>query len=110
MSPATHAVVETYVLPLQLLLAMLGMGADLRIRDFADVAKSPRSLALGVVLQMVFVPALALAFIAAFDLSPGWAVGLLLVAVVPGGTVSNLFTHVGTWVAAAPRSRSRSPR
>lgn len=94
MSPELHALVERYLLPLQLLLAMLGMGATLRVADFLQVARHPKALAIGLALQLVLVPLIGLGFVFVFGLTPGWAVGLLLVAVVPGGTVSNLFTHV----------------
>ena len=90
-----HAFVETYLIPAQLVLAMLGMGATLGVRDFVDVARDPRGLALGLALQLVFVPLVAFGFIEVLDLSPGWAVGLCLVAVVPGGAFSNLLTFLG---------------
>jgi BASS family bile acid:Na+ symporter len=90
-----HAFVETYLIPAQLALAMLGMGATLSVREFVDVFRSPRGLAVGIALQWVFVPALAFGFIEVFDLAPGWAVGLCLIAVVPGGAFSNLMTFLG---------------
>jgi BASS family bile acid:Na+ symporter len=95
MSSEVHSLVETYCLPLQLVLAMLGMGATLVPRDFLEVARERQALALGVFLQLLFVPLLSLGFVAAFGLTRGWAVGLLLLAVVPGGAVSNLYTFVG---------------
>jgi len=90
-----HHVVEVYCIPLQLACAMLGMGATLSVRDFLDVIRDVRGLALGLALQLLFVPALAYAFIGIFDLSPGWAIGLCLIAVVPGGAFSNLLTFLG---------------
>lgn len=92
---AFQAIVETYLIPLQLFSALLGMGATLSLRDFALIFRHPRGLALGLGLQLVLVPLLASAFIAVFDLPEGWAVGLLLIAVVPGGAMSNLFTYLG---------------
>lgn len=90
-----HADVERYVIPAQLALAMFGMGATLRVADFVDVARDFRGLILGLALQLIMVPLLAVGFIAVFDLGPGWAVGLCLVAVVPGGAFSNLLTFLG---------------
>jgi len=90
-----HSVAETYFVPIQLALAMLGMGATLSARDFLQVLRDPRGLALGLALQLIVVPAAAFGFIEIFDLSPGWAVGLCLVAVVPGGAFSNLLTFLG---------------
>ncbi len=86
---------EAWLVPLQLVLAMFGMGATLSARDFAQIFRHPAGLALGLSLQLLMVPLLALLFIKGLDLSPGWAVGLLLLAAVPGGAASNLFTFLG---------------
>jgi BASS family bile acid:Na+ symporter len=90
-----HPHIEAYGVPAQLALAMLGMGATLAVKDFLEVLKYPKGLIIGLVLQLGYVPAVALGFTYAFDLSPGWAVGLFLVAVVPGGAFSNLLTFLG---------------
>lgn len=95
MTPEVHAFVESYLIPTQLALAMLGMGATLSPNDFANVARDPVGLGIGLVLQVVAVPALALGFTNVFDMSEGWAVGLILVSVVPGGAFSNLLTFLG---------------
>ncbi|MDD9938755.1 MAG: bile acid:sodium symporter [Myxococcales bacterium] len=87
--------VEAYLIPAQLVLAMLGMGATLTVGDFLDVMRERVSVIVGLSLQWLFVPALALAIVYGFELSAGWAVGFLLIAVVPGGTASNLFTFLG---------------
>lgn len=86
---------ETVLIPAQLAFAMYGMGATLSVRDFAEVAKNPIGLGVGLVVQLLAVPLLALALTQLFDMGPGWAVGLLLVSVVPGGALSNLLTHLG---------------
>ncbi len=78
----------------QLLLAMLGMGATLTLRDFVEVVRDPKGFATGFGLQVLLVPLAALGFIALLDLSPGVAVGLALCAAIPGGTVSNIFTYL----------------
>ncbi len=85
---------ETYVVPLQLMLAMAGMGATLAPTDFLAVLKSPQELTLGIAYQLVLVPALAVAFTLVLDLGPGWSVGLILVAACPGGATSNLLTYL----------------
>jgi BASS family bile acid:Na+ symporter len=88
-----HPYVEKYFVPAQLALAMFGMGATLRVRDFIEVARNPLGIAIGLGLQLVLVPLIAFGFIEIFDLTPGWAVGLSLVSVVPGGAFSNLMTY-----------------
>jgi bile acid:Na+ symporter, BASS family len=90
-----QAFAEAVLVPIQLFLAMLGMGATLTLSDFLRVFEQPRGLALGLGVQWLGVPLLAALFVSVFDLSPGWAVGLVLVAAVPGGATSNLFTFLG---------------
>jgi len=86
---------ETWLGPAQLFFTMLGMGATLRPVDFLALWRRPHGVVAGLVLQMLLVPLLAVAFVWALGLSPGWAVGLLLVAAVPGGAASNLLTFIG---------------
>ena len=90
-----HPTIEGYGVPAQLALAMLGMGATLSVSDFLGVLRYPKGLFIGLLLQLGYVPAVALAFTYIFGLSDGWAVGLFLVAVVPGGAFSNLLTYLG---------------
>ncbi len=90
-----HAFVEANFVPIQLVLAMFGMGATLSLRDFERIVKNPSGLAVGLVIQVILVPFLAVMFSRILGLSPGWAVGLILVSVVPGGAFSNLLTYFG---------------
>ena len=90
-----HALIERYLVPALLVFSMLGMGAALTVRDFARVVGEGRSLTVGLVLQLVYVPLFTAAFVFVSGMSEGWAVGLCLVAAVPGGALSNLLTHVG---------------
>ncbi len=78
----------------QLALAMLGMGATLKVRDFVAVVKQPRALAYGLLIQILFVPLFAWALIILTQPAVGLAVGLALVAAIPGGTMSNVFTFL----------------
>lgn len=77
----------------QLLLAMFGMGATLKPADFIAVVKVPKAFFVGFAAQVVLVPLLAYLFLQLFDLPPGVAVGLAIVAAIPGGTSSNIFTY-----------------
>lgn len=92
-SLADYAKYEYALASSQLLFAMLGMGALLRPRDFADVFRRPRVLVLGLGLQLVVVPLVALFLVWLLEVPPGIAAGLALVAAVPGGTMSNVFTY-----------------
>ena len=77
----------------QLVTAMVGMGAALTVKDFRELLLEPKSVATGTAIQLVVVPFVAFAFIAFFGLSGGIAIGIALIAAVPGGSTSNIFTH-----------------
>lgn len=84
----------------QLTLAMLGMGATLTVRDFAEILRAPRGLLFGFGLQLVGVPLIAWVFIATLATDPGVAIGLALCAAIAGGTTSNIFTYLARGNAA----------
>jgi BASS family bile acid:Na+ symporter len=91
----SYPVYEYPLAAAQLALAMLGLGAQLRPSDFLEIVRSPKAFGTGMVLQVVGIPALAALTTVIFDLPVGLAVGLILVAAVPGGSVSNIFTYLG---------------
>jgi BASS family bile acid:Na+ symporter len=76
----------------QLVMAMFGMGATLSLRDFRDVVREPKSVSIGLVVQIVLVPAAAFVFLRTLGVGNGVAIGLALIAAIPGGTTSNIFT------------------
>lgn len=77
----------------QLVTAMVGMGATLTPKDFRELLLEPKAVASGTLIQLLVVPLVALAFISIFGLAGGVAVGFALIAAVPGGSTSNIFTH-----------------
>ena len=76
----------------QLLLAMLGMGATLRLADFIAVVKIPKAFCVGLGIQLILVPVVVVLALYLFELDPGIAVGLAILAAIPGGTTSNIYT------------------
>jgi len=88
----------TYEYPLassQLFLAMLGMGALLTPADFLLEVRKPKGLVIGLTFQWLLVPAIAVVLGIVMPVPAGIAVGLILVASVPGGTMSNILTLFG---------------
>ena len=77
----------------QLVTAMVGMGASLTPKDFRELLLEPKAVASGTAIQLIIVPIIAYLFIQFFGLAGGIAVGLALIAAVPGGSTSNIFTH-----------------
>ncbi|SFB86089.1 bile acid:Na+ symporter, BASS family [Marinospirillum celere] len=82
------------LLPLILALVMLGIGLGLTFRDFKQVIQAPKATMLGLSLQLLLLPALALLLILLLPLNPVAAAGLFLVALCPGGATSNLFSLI----------------
>lgn len=87
---------QTIRLALQIAVAivMLGMGLSLSIQDFTSIAKKPKPVIIGVVNQIVLLPSLAFVICLIVGLSPGIAIGLMLIAAAPGGPVSNMYTNL----------------
>lgn len=81
-------------LPVALAIIMFGLGLSLTPSDFRRVAKSPRAVAVALVLQVLVLPVIAFGLVLAFDLDPLLAVGVMLLAASPGGTTANLFSHL----------------
>ena len=84
---------EQAILALMIAVIMLGMGASLTPRDFVLALKRPKGLAIGVVSQYGFMPFIGFLLITALPLPEAIAVGTLIMACMPGGTTSNIFTY-----------------
>ncbi len=78
----------------QLFLAMLGMGATLQPRDLSAVFSAPRGLLTGLAAQLLLIPFLGAGVALGAGFSPGQTIGLILVAAVPGGTLSNVVCYL----------------
>lgn len=85
---------EYWVAAWQLSLAMLGMGATLRLEDFIDVFREPLAVSLGIAIQLLCVPLVAYFLVSFVPLESGVAIGIGLIAAIPGGTTSNIFTYL----------------
>ncbi len=77
----------------QLVTARIGKGATLTPKDFRELLLEPKAVSSGTAIQIIIVPLIAFVFIEAFGLAGGMAVGFALIASVPGGSTSNIFTH-----------------
>ncbi|MEM1216799.1 MAG: bile acid:sodium symporter family protein [Bacteroidota bacterium] len=88
------SVLTDVVLPVSLAIIMLGMGLSLTLDDFRRVVRFPKAAAIGLVNQLILLPLIGYGVAIAFGLEPLLAVGLMLLAACPGGTTSNLISHV----------------
>ncbi|WP_300584753.1 bile acid:sodium symporter [Marivita sp.] len=84
---------EQALLALMIFVIMLGMGASLTPRDFYLALRRPYGLAIGVISQYGFMPLIGF-LLATFLVVPETiALGILIMACMPGGTTSNIFTY-----------------
>ena len=79
----------------QLVLFTLGMGMTLSLTDFIEIVRRPRSFASGLIGQLLVVPLVAVLINAIGNFEPGIAIGLILVAAMPGGALSKFFAYLG---------------
>lgn len=88
------SVLTDLFLPFSLAVIMFGMGLSLRVEDFKRILIFPKAVGIGLINQFVFLPFLAFGIVKVFSLPPELAVGLMILAVCPGGATSNLITHL----------------
>jgi BASS family bile acid:Na+ symporter len=81
-------------LPIALATIMGALGLSLTLADFKRVLVVPRGVAIGMANLLVLSPSLGFAVAALYDLEPELAVGLVLMAAAPGGTMAALLTHL----------------
>jgi BASS family bile acid:Na+ symporter len=94
------SVLTELFLPFSLAVIMFGMGLSLRVEDFKRILIYPKAVGIGLLNQLVLLPILAFGIVKVFSLPPELAVGLMILAVCPGGATSNLITHLAKGDAA----------
>ena len=79
-------------LPLALAFIMFALGLGLTGNDFLRVVKQPRDFFIGAFLQIILLPIIAFILVKIWPISPELAIGVMIIAAVPGGVTSNLLT------------------
>ncbi len=83
-----------YLVPAGLAVIMFGIGINLHFRDFAHVFRRPKAFVVGIATQLLLLPVLAFLIATPWHLPPAVKAGLVLLAACPGGSSSNLITHL----------------
>ncbi|HSP80953.1 MAG TPA: bile acid:sodium symporter family protein [Myxococcaceae bacterium] len=83
-----------------LALIMFSVALGLRPRDFREVLQRPRPVLVGLVAQVLALPALTLLLSLVLAPTPSIALGMIVVAACPGGNVSNFLTLISRGDAA----------
>jgi bile acid:Na+ symporter, BASS family len=87
-------------LPIALAIIMLGMGLSLTVQDFKRVTIFPKAVFVGLIAQIILLPILAFGLMSVWEIKPEFAVGIVLLAAIPGGPTSNLLAYLGKCDAA----------
>ncbi|MBW8640098.1 bile acid:sodium symporter [Hoeflea sp. WL0058] len=81
-------------LPAVLTVIMFSLGLGLTGADFSRVARSPGAFSLGAINQIVVVPLTGFFVATLFGLPPELAAGTMILALCPGGVMSNVATRM----------------
>ncbi|HEY0609593.1 MAG TPA: bile acid:sodium symporter family protein, partial [Chitinophaga sp.] len=81
------------ILPL-LQIIMFGMGTGLRWADFQQLAKTPKSIGIGIVAQYTIMPLVGFAITRLFNFPPEIAAGVILIGCCPSGLASNVMSYL----------------
>lgn len=84
---------ESLIVPL-LALVMFIMGLNLNRHDFARIMEQPKPIFVGVLLQFLLMPLLALTLASLLQLSNQLTAGMVLVGSCAGGTASNVISYL----------------
>lgn len=85
---------DNYIIPTAIALIMVGIGFNITPGAFMRVFTRPKGILTGLASQMIALPLVAFGIASLWPMDPIYKVGLLLVAACPGGTASNLVTHM----------------
>ena len=85
--------IDQVLLAVMIFSIMFGMGASLTINDFKTVFRYPRAILIGFLSQFGLMPFFAYGLAIFFDLSPAYAIAIILIGCLPGGTTSNMFAY-----------------
>ena len=77
-----------------LALAMFGMGTSIDSDSFKEILKNPKDVFIGSLAQFTIMPLIAWFLAIAFNVNKDIALGIILVGCCPGGTASNVITHI----------------
>ncbi|RLD23053.1 MAG: bile acid:sodium symporter family protein, partial [Bacteroidetes bacterium] len=82
------------ILAASLIIIMFGMGLSLTLSDFKRVFTFPKAICIGLLCQIILLPAIGYALAISLELSSTTAIGVMLLAACPGGPTSNMLTFL----------------
>lgn len=73
---------------------MFGVALELKVDHFKALLQTPKPIAVGLISQILLLPALTFLLVIITKPQPSVALGLILVAACPGGNVSNFYSSL----------------
>lgn len=86
---------QQLILSLVLATMVFSVALELKVDDFRRVAQAPRAVVAGLIPQFILLPVGTWLATLALDLPPNVETAMMLVACCPGGSLSNVITHMG---------------
>lgn len=86
--------ISSWLMPIVIGVIMYGIGLNLKFKDFARVFVKPKAIITGLMCQLLLLPLIAFALVYFWPIDPVYKVGIIIIASAPGGTASNLVTHM----------------
>ena len=87
--------VQQIILSMVLATMVFSVALELRIEDFKRVAQTPKAVICGLIPQFLLLPVATWLVTLWLDLPPNMEAAMILVAACPGGSLSNVVTHMG---------------
>jgi BASS family bile acid:Na+ symporter len=81
-------------LPLTLAIITLGLGLSISFGDIKNIFVNPFNVIIGLLSQLLLLPLIAFPIALITHMDPEYAVGLVIIAVCPGGATSNLVNYM----------------
>lgn len=88
-----HFLVD-YAVPVIVMLLMLIAGTRISGRDIDELSRHPARVVIGALVQLLFLPLIAVGLVQLLPISMPVAVGVLLLSLCPGGGISNYYCYL----------------
>lgn len=97
--PQTFGIADTtlkdkWVMLIMIQLVMFGMGTQMKLHDFVEVAKQPQAVMIGVLGQFTIMPLVGYGLTRVFHFEPEIAAGIILVGSCSAGLASNVMAYI----------------
>jgi BASS family bile acid:Na+ symporter len=83
-----------WLIGVALFLIMFTIGLSINLPDLARIFKKPKKIFVGLAAQLAFLPLAAFIIVQFFDLPIPIKLGILILAICPGGTTSNFISYL----------------